>query len=207
MEDVLGVYSRPYNSSFPVVCLDETSKQLIEETRTPIPMKPGSPARYDTEYRRNGTVNMFMMFEPLAAWRHVKITERRTRVDFAQCVRELLDERYPGAEKVVLVMDNLNTHSIGSLYEAFEPEEALRLAERLEIHHTPKHGSWLDMAEIEISVLSRQVLQDRIGDAATMTKRIAAWESARNASNSTVDWQFTTADARIKLKRLYPKII
>lgn len=207
MEDVLGVYSRPYNPLFPVVCLDETSKQLIEETRTPIPMKPGSPARYDTEYRRNGTVNMFMMFEPLAAWRHVKITERRTRVDFAQCVRELLDERYPGAEKVVLVMDNLNTHSIGSLYEAFEPEEALRLAERLEIHHTPKHGSWLDMAEIEISVLSRQVLQDRIGDAATMTKRIAAWESARNASNSTVDWQFTTADARIKLKRLYPKII
>lgn len=206
MEDVLEVYARPYDPKQPVVCLDEASKQLVSETRTPIPPLPGQPERFDYEYERQGTANLFMVFEPLAGKRRVKVTERRTKVDFAQVIRELVDEQYPQAEKIVLVMDNLNTHKAASLYEAFEPDEARRLLERLEIHHTPKHGSWLDMAETELSVLSRQCLHRRIGDRATLVREVAAWEGHRNTAECKIDWRFTTKDARIKLKRLYPSI-
>ncbi len=205
MEDVLEVYQRPYAPTRPVVCFDEQSKQLIRETRTPLPAIPGHPERVDYEYERNGTANLFMAFEPLAGRRQVKVTERRTKVDFAQAIRELV-ERYPQAEKVVLVMDNLNTHKLGSLYEAFAPAEARRLIERLEVHHTPKHGSWLNMAETELSVLSTQCLDRRIGERAELRVEVAAWEQSRNTAKCRVDWQFTTADARVKLKRLYPSI-
>lgn len=205
MEDVLEIYQRPYDPKCPVVCFDECSKQLIRETRTPLPAVPGHPERVDYEYERNGTANLFMTFEPLAGRRQVKVTERRTKVDFARVIRELV-ERYPQAEKVVLVMDNLNTHKLGSLYEAFAPAEARRLIERLEVHHTPKHGSWLNMAETELSVLSSQCLDRRIGDREELRAEVAAWEYARNTAKCRVDWQFTTADARIKLKRLYPSI-
>ncbi len=204
MEDVLDVYERPYDPQYPQVCLDETSKQLIGEVRDPLPMTPGQPRRYDSEYVRNGTVNLFVASEPLAGWRHVEVTDARKRVDFAAFVRNLVDERYKDATKVVLVMDNLNTHSVASLYEAFEPAEAKRIADKLEIHYTPKHGSWLNMAEIELSVLSRQCLDRRIADKATLVSEVAEWESARNAGGLRIDWRFTTADARIKLKRLYP---
>ena len=206
MEDTLDVYHRPYNEKIPMVCLDETNRQLIAETRKAIPAKPGQNKRVDYEYRRNGVVNLFMMFEPLKASRHVKVMDRRTRKDFAECIRELLDVHYADADKIVLVLDNLNTHSEGSLYEAFEPAEARRLAEKLEIHYTPKHGSWLNMAEIEIGVLSRQCLSKHIESKERMTAEIAAWEQQRNEADATVDWQFTTADARIKLKKLYPVI-
>ena len=206
MEDVLEVYKRPYNPDFPIVCLDETNRQLTEETRKAIPVRPGQARRTDYEYRRNGVVNLFMMFEPLQARRHVKVKERRTRKDWAECVRDLVDVHYPKAEKIVLVEDNLNTHSIGSLYEAFPAEEARRLAEKLELHYTPKHGSWLNMAEIEIGVLSRQCLSQYIPTKELMAAEVAAWEQKRNQANATVDWQFTTADARIKLKKLYPEI-
>lgn len=206
MEDVLEVYQRPYDPARPVVCLDEQSKQLTRETRTPIPAAPGRPQRVDYEYERNGTVNLFMLFEPLAGWRHVKVTDRRTKIDFAHVVRELVDELDPDAEKIVLVMDNLNTHKTASLYEAFEPDEARRLIERLEIHYTPKHGSWLDMAETELSVLTRQCLDRRIPDRETLTREVQAWEDERNESECTIDWQFTTQDARIRLKKLYPSI-
>ena len=206
MEDVLDVYKRPYNPAFPVVCFDETNRQLIEETRKAIPVRPGRVKRTDYEYRRRGVVNLFMMFEPLKARRHVKLTERRTRRDWAECIRDLVDVHYPEAEKIILVEDNLNTHTMGSLYEAFEPEEARRLAERLELHYTPKHGSWLNMAEIEIGVLSRQCLSQYIPEKDLMRTEVAAWEQKRNQANATVDWQFTTADARIKLKKLYPEI-
>jgi hypothetical protein len=206
MEDVLEVYSRPHDPSRPVVCLDECSKQLVAETRVPLPAEPGQPARHDYEYERHGTANLFMLFEPLAGKRHVEVTGRRTAVDFARVVRDLLDARHPGAEKVVLVMDNLNTHKLASLYQAFPPEEARRLVERLEIHHTPKHGSWLNMAEIELSALATQCLDRRIADQDALAREVAAWQDARNAAGSTVDWRFTTADARIKLKRLYPSI-
>jgi len=206
MEDTLEVYHRPYNEKFPMVCLDETNRQLIAETRRAIPAKPGQNKRIDYEYRRNGVVNLFMMFEPLKARRHVKVMDRRTRKDFAACIRELVDVHYADAEKIVLVLDNLNTHSEGSLYEAFEPAEARRLAEKLEIHYTPKHGSWLNMAEIEIGVLSRQCLSKYIESKERMIAEVAAWEQQRNEADATVDWQFTTADARVKLKKLYPVI-
>ena len=206
MEDVLDVYTRPYDPTHPVVCLDEINKQLVAETRTPLPTEPGQPKRVDYEYERQGTANLFMTFEPLTGHRQVAVTDRRTAVDFATVVRELLDVRYLHAERVVLVLDNLNTHTPAALYEAFEPAVARRLIERLEIHHTPKHGSWLNMAEIELSVLSRQCLDRRIPDAATLTQEVAAWEQARNAITCPVDWRFTTPDARIKLKRLYPSI-
>ena len=206
MEDVLEVYTRPYDPLRPQVCLDECSKQLVAETRSPLPAEPGQAERFDYEYERCGTANLFMLSEPLAGKRHAKVTERRTAVDFAHVIRDLLDVHYPGAEKVVLVMDNLNTHTPASLYQAFAPEEARRLAARLEIHHTPKHGSWLDMAEIELGVLATQCLDRRIGDRETLTREVAAWQARRNTAACKVDWRFTTADARIKLKRLYPSI-
>ena len=206
MEDVLEVYTRPYDPRFPQVCVDETSKQLVAEVQTPLPMEPGKPKRIDYEYERCGTANLFMIFEPLAGRRRVSVTKRRTAVDFAHVLRDLVDKNDPEAEKIVLVMDNLNTHKPSSLYEAFEPAEARRILERLEIHHTPKHGSWLDMAEIELSVLGRQCLNRRIPDQETLTREVAAWENKRNSARGKVDWRFTTSDARIKLKRLYPLI-
>lgn len=206
MEDILDVYQRPYNPLYPVVCLDETSRQLIEETRVPIAVKPGEPKKVDYEYRRNGVVDLFMIFEPLAGQRHVMITDSRKRTDFANCIEMIEDEYYPSCEKIVLVMDNLNTHSIASLYTAFPPEKARRLAEKLEIHYTPKHASWLDMAEIEIGIMSRQCLSDYLANKDKIEAEVLAWCTKRNSNNSKVDWQFTTSDARIKLKRLYPII-
>jgi transposase len=206
MEDVLEVYARPYNVRFPQVCLDEAGKQLIGEVRPPLPAKPGQVERYDCEYVRNGTANLFVAFEPLAGWRRVAVTDTRTRTDFAAFVKSLVDVRYKDAEKVVVVMDNLNTHSAGSFYEAFEPAEARRLAGRLEIHYTPKHGSWLNMAELELSALGRQCLGERTEDKPTLAREVAAWEADRNRRNVKADWKFTTADARVKLKRLYPSI-
>jgi len=206
MEDVLEVYHLPYDPKYPVVCMDESNKQLIGEVRTPIPCKPGQPARVDDEYVRNGVVQIFMEVEPLAGKRHVAVTERRTMKDWAQQIKQMLDDRYPEATKVRLVMDNLNTHKVASLYETFEACEARRLAERLDIHYTPKHGSWLNMAEIELSALKGQCLDRRIADMATMQTEVATWENDRNNSLRTIDWQFTTPDARIKLKRLYPNI-
>lgn len=205
MEDVLEVYKRPFDPLYPLVCLDETSKQHIKEVRSPISMEPEKPERFDTEYERNGVSNLFMMFEPLTGWRHVEITDHRTAIDWAHQVKFLTDVRHKAAKKVVLVGDNLNTHSTASLYKAFSPEEARRIADKLELHYTPKHGSWLDMAEIELSILSRQCLDRRIPDQATLRKEVKAWEDKRNNSKTTVDWRFTTEDARIKLKRLYPK--
>jgi hypothetical protein len=202
MEDVLEVYHRPYDAKRPMVCMDECSKQLIAEVREPLPPKPGQVAKQDSEYERKGTANVFMAVEPLAGQRTTQVTERRTRVDWARFVQMLLVTVYPVAEKVVLVMDNLNTHGIASLYEAFAPEIALALAARLEIHYTPKHGSWLNMAETELSVLSRQCLDRRIDD--LMAREIATWQADRNAATVRINWQFKTADARIKLKRLYP---
>jgi DDE superfamily endonuclease len=204
MEDVLEVYTRLYDRRRPVVCLDESSKQLVKETRCPIPARPGQPRRVDYEYERNGTANLFMVFEPLGGRRRVKVTDRRTIADFAEVVRQLVDEWYPKAEKIVLVMDNLNTHKPASLYEVFEPAEARRLLERLEIHYTPKHGSWLDMAETELGVLNTQCLDRRIPDKATLLSEVTAWEKSRNEAHCKINWRFTTKDARIKLKRLYP---
>ncbi len=206
MEDVLEVYHRPYDPQRPVVCFDEASKQLLKETRTPMPAAPGRPATTDYEYERNGTANMFMMFEPLAGKRHVRVTERRTAVDYAYAVRELVDVHCVAAAKIVLVHDNLNTHKPASLYEAFPPDEARRILDRLEIHYTPKHGSWLNMAETELGILSRQCLDRRLADRPALTNEIAAWETARNSAECKVHWQFTTADARTKLWRLYPVI-
>jgi len=206
MEDVLDVYKRPYDPKRPMVCLDETSKQLVGETRTPVRASPGQEARYDYEYKRNGVANLFMMYEPLGGKRRVKVTERRTKQDWAQCVREMVDEMYPKAERVILVMDNLNTHTPASLYETFPPAEAKRIADRLEIHYTPKHGSWLDMAEIELGILGRQCLARRIDNAEQLKREVAAWETDRNAAEAKVNWQFATDDARIKLKRLYPSL-
>ena len=206
MEDVLEVYKRPYNPKRPVVCLDETSKQLIGETRTPVPAAPGQVARYDCEYVRNGVANLFMMFEPLAGQRDVVVTERRTKKDYAERLRGLSDEVYPDAEIIVLVQDNLNTHSPASLYEAFEPAEAQRLTVRFEWHYTPKHGSWLDMAEIELGILGRQCLSQRIDNMEELRRQTRAWEKRRDEAQAKVDWQFTTADARTKLKKLYPSL-
>lgn len=204
MEDVLAVYCRPPNPDVPLVCLDEATQQLIKETRIPIPMKPGCPARHDYEYQRNGTANLFMMFAPLEGWRCVKVTERHTAVDYAHALKDLADVHFPNAKKIVLMQDNLNTHQPVSLYEAFPAPEARRLVERFEVHYTPKHGSWLDMAESELSVLSSQCLDRRIPDMKTLTDEVASWQSDRNKNNAKADWQFTTDDARIKLKRLYP---
>jgi DDE superfamily endonuclease len=206
MEDVLEVYTRPYDPRRPQVCLDETSRQLLAEVNPPLPLAPGRPARQDYEYERRGVCNLFMMTEPLRNWRDVTVSARRTRIDWAHCVKELLEVHYPDADRVVLVQDNLNTHTPASLYEAFPPEEAKRLADRLEIHHTPKHGSWLNMAEIELSVLAEQCLDRRLADQATLEREVAAWRAARNADGRGVDWRFTTEDARIKLKHLYPTI-
>ena len=204
MEDVLDVYTRPYDPRFPQVCLDETSRQLLADVAPPLPAAPGHPARQDYEYARNGVCNLFLVCEPLRGWRHVTVSDRRTRLDWAYCSQELVDVHYPDAEKLVLVMDNLNTHSPASLYDAFPPAEAKRLADKLEIHYTPKHGSWLNMAEIELSVLAAQCLDRRLPDRPTLEEEVAAWEVERNAATRTIDWRFTTADARIKLKHLYP---
>jgi hypothetical protein len=206
MEDVLDVSQRPYDPKRPQVCMDEATKQLVGESREPLPAAPGQPERYDYEYVRNGVANLFMFFEPLAARRQVKVTEQRTKADWAQAIQELVDVHYPDAEIIVLVLDNLNTHTPAALYEVFDPAQAKRLVDRLEIHYTPKHGSWLNMAEMELSVLARQCLDRRIPDAGTLEQEVSAWETRRNTLGASVDWRFTTSDARIKLKRLYPSI-
>jgi hypothetical protein len=206
MEDVLEVYHRPYDPRRPQVCLDGASKQLVGEVASPLPPAPGQPERFDYEYVRNGTANLFMPSEPLVGWRHVMVTDRRTAVDFAEVLRWLAEDVYPDAERVVLVLDNLNTHKLASLYEAFEPERARRLAERFEFHYTPKHGSWLNVAEIELSVLSRQCLDQRIGTVEALLDHLEPWQTARNDRAVGVNWRFTTADARIKLRRLYPAV-
>ena len=206
MEDVLEVYHRPHDPTCPVVCLDESSKQLVAETRQPIPAKPGSPARHDYEYERNGTANLFMMFAPLEGWREVKVTDQHTAVDYAQVLKELSDTHFPEAKKIVLVQDNLNTHKPASLYEAFPAPEARRLVERFEWHYTPKHGSWLNLAESELSVVSTQCLDERIPDKQTLVDEIAAWQTSRNEAHVKANWRFTTNEARIKLHRLYPAV-
>jgi hypothetical protein len=206
MEDVLDLYAKPYDPKRPWVCFDEKMVQLIIETRHPLPMKPGKPERFDYEYKRNGTRNLFVFFQPLAGWRHVKVTERRTKIDFAHCMQYLVDVLFPEALVIGVVQDNLNTHTPAALYEAFEPEEAKRILDRLEFHYTPKHGSWLNMVEIEIGILSNQCLDDRIPDEDTLRCEITAWEASRNEQRATVDWRFTSSDARLKLKRLYPDI-
>jgi len=206
MEDVLDVYVRPYDPRFPQVCMDETSKQLVGETRVPIPAAPGRPVRYDYEYERQGVSNLFLFVEPLRGWRQVTVTDRRTKTDWAHAIQQVVDVHYPEAERIVLVLDNLNTHGLGSLYEAFPPEEARRLSRKLELHYTPKHGSWLNIAEIELSVLNGQCLDRRIPEQAELAQAVAQWTQDRNTARRTVDWRFTTADARIKLKRLYPSL-
>lgn len=204
MEVVLDLYQESYNEKEPVVGFDETNKQLIAETREPLPMQEGIVQRFDTEYERKGSANMFMFFEPLGNWRHIKVTERRTKIDFAHCMKDLVDEFYPNAEIIHVVLDNLNTHKLSALYEAFPAKEAHRIVQKLEFHYTPKHGSWLNIAEIELSILSRQCLSRRIADRQFLVQEVNAWQTERNNSGATVDWQFTTKDARIKLKRLYP---
>ena len=206
MEDVLEVYKRPHDPARPLVCLDETSKQLVAETRTPEPMQPGQPARHDHEYKRNGTANLFMVFAPLEGWRHVEVTDRRTAVDYAKILRDLADIHFPKAEKIVLVQDNLNTHAPASLYEAFEPAEARRIIERFEWHRSPKHGSWLNLALSELAVLSGQCLARRIPDKAKLEREVAAWTSHRNTHNAKANWHFTSAEARVKPKSLYPAL-
>ncbi len=207
MEDVLDVYQRPYNEKYPVVCMDESSKQLIQETRVPIPASEGRSERYDAEYERNGTCNIFLQVEPLKGKRKLKITDRRKKRDWAVFIKELVDEDHPTAKKIVLVMDNLNTHAGSSLYEAFKPAEAKRILDKLEIHYTPKHGSWLNMAEIEFSHLSRQCLDCRIPDKEALIRATSAWYKQRNKENAVIDWQFTASDARIKLRKLYPTLV
>ncbi len=206
MEDVLDVYTRPYDPRLPQVCMDEVSKQLLRDTRTPLPIRPGQLQRVDYEYEREGVVNLFLFCEPLQGQRWVTVTEQRTKVDWAHQIQDLVDVRYPEAERIVLVMDNLNTHTPAALYEVFPPAEAKRLVDKLEIHYTPKHGSWLNMAEIEVSVLSRQCLHRRVPEVATLQAEVDAWQARRNTASSSIDWRFTTDDARIKLKRLYPSI-
>ena len=206
MEDVLEVYHRPYADNEVLVCLDETSKQQVKETRQARPPRPGAVGYYDYEYERNGVSNLFMLFAPLEGWRRVEVTDRRTKVDWARVVQKLVDEDYADKDRIVLVMDNLNTHHPASLYEAFEPAEARRIAQRLEVHYTPKHGSWLNMAEIELGVLARQCLDRRIPEQNVLRSEVAAWERERNRDGIRVDWRFTTQDARIKLKSLYPSL-
>ena len=206
MENILDLYHRPEAPAYPLVCVDETSKQHLQETRPPLPMVAGKPHRCDPEYKRNGVSNLFMIFAPLLGFRHVEVTDTRTSVDFAHICRDIVDVHFPNAEKILLVCDNLNTHKPDSLYKAFPPTEARRIAEKLEFHYTPKHGSWLNMAEIELSVLSRQCLSRRIADQATLKHEIQTWQTSRNEQGATVQWQFTTDDARIKLKTLYPAV-
>ena len=206
MEDVLDLYARPFDAKRPLVCFDESNKEQHIEVIEPLPMESGQPQRYESTFERNGVSNLFMFFAPLHNWRHVKVTDQRRSVDFAHCMRDLVDIHFPDAEKVVVVMDNLSTHTPAALYAAFAPTEAKRIWDRLELHYTPKHGSWLNMAEIELSVLSRQCLKRRIADQPTLAHETAAWEARRNAAEATVEWRFTTADARIKLKKLYPVI-
>lgn len=206
MEDVLDVYHMPYNAKYPTVCFDERPVQLIGELRSPVPARPGIRARFDYEYRRNGVANIFMIFEPLKGKRQLEVTQRRTKQDWAKCLRWMVDELYSEAEKIVLVMDNLNTHKKASLYETFEASEAKRIADKVEIHYTPKHGSWLNMAEIELSILSRQCLNERMENVENLNSECRAWLDKRNKKATKVDWRFTTEDARIKLKRLYPSI-
>jgi transposase len=204
MEEVLELYEEPYDPKRPVVCFDEMPYQMVAEKRTPLPQKPGRPQRYDYEYERKGMVNIFTFFGPQRGWRHLDVTDRRTAVDFAEEMRRLVDEHYPEAEKVRVVLDNLNTHTGAALYQAFAPEEARRILRRLEFHYTPKHASWLNMVEIELSVLSRQCLEGRIPDAKTLAREMGAWEQKRNEEGATVQWRFTASDAREKLARLYP---
>jgi hypothetical protein len=206
MEDVLDVYHRPHSPTHPLVCLDESSKQQVAELRQPLPAEPGQPARYDYEYERHGVSTLFMLFAPLEGWRHVKVTDRRTKVDWAYCIQDLLTVHFPEAETMTIVQDNLNTHHPSSLYEAFAPQEAKALLDRCEFHYTPKHGSWLNMAEIEFSALQRQCLDRRIPDRETLQAEVTAWEQRRNDQAVKVHWRFTTADARIRLKRLYPSV-
>ena len=206
MEDILSLYELPRDPDYPLVCLDETSKQLVKETREPIPLKSGKAQRYDYEYERNGVKNIFMISAPLENFRHVEVTDRRTKSDWAAMIKKLVDELFPNAKKIRLVEDNLNTHDPSALYEVFKPHEARRILDKLEFHFTPKHGSWLDMAEIELSVLNRQCLSRRIKDEDMLKSEIRAWEQKRNAAKKTIDWQFTNKDARIKLKKLYPSI-
>lgn len=205
MEDIIELYCQPYDPAMPMICMDEQSRQLIGETKKIIPAKPGKPERADYEYERNGTANIFIFAEPLGGQRHISVTERRTASDWAEEIRELVEVRYPEAELIRLVCDNLNTHKIGSLYEAFPAEQARKIAKRLEIHYTPKHGSWLNIAEIELSALTKQCLSRRIPDIGTLRNETKIWEQRRNEQQKTVNWQFTTEDARIRLKRLYPK--
>jgi DDE superfamily endonuclease len=207
MEEILDIYTKPYDPQCPQVCMDEMSTQLIGEVRAPLPVRPGKSLKYDTEYKRNGTANIFMAFEPLAGKRATQVTDQRTKVDWAYFIQALVDTHYPHAEKICLVMDNLNTHNKSSLYEAFDPSEAKRIADKLEIHYTPKHGSWLNMAEIELSHLSRQCLAGRIEAKETLRHEVQAWNTKRNDSNAKAHWQFTTEDARVKLSRLYPTIL
>ena len=204
MEDVLDVYARPFDPKRPLVCFDESNKEQHIEVETALPIEPGQPHRYESTFERNGVSNLFLFFAPLLNWRHVKVTDRRTSIDWAHCMRDLVDVHFPDAEKIVVVMDNLSTHAPAALYAAFAPQEAKRIWDRLEVHYTPKHGSWLNMAEIELSVLSRQCLNRRIPDQDALIGETTAWEARRNASGATVEWRFTTADARIKLKKLYP---
>jgi len=206
MEDILEVYKRPYNSDYPVVCMDEQPTQLIKEARIPLPVKPGCPAKYDYEYERNGTASNFMFTEPLGGWRKVNVREQRTAADWACEIKELLHVNYPKAQKVILICDNLNTHEPASFYKAFKPSEARQLLDRLEIHHTPKHGSWLNMAEIELNVFTRQCLDRRIPNVNELKREAKTWYRRRNKKQKSIDWQFTAKDARIKLKRLYPQI-
>lgn len=204
MEDVLDLYHEPYDAAYPVVCFDEGTKQLIGETRSPLPMEPGQPQRYDYEYERHGTCNLFTFCEPLAAWRHVEVTDQRRMIEYAHCMKFLVDERYPEAKMIRVVQDNLSTHKPSALYEAFPPAEARRILQRLEFHYTPVHGSWLNIAEIELNVLNSQCLDRRIGDKETLKKEVAAWLVERNQRAASVHWQFTTQDARVKLRHLYP---
>lgn len=204
MEDVLDVYHRPLDPAHPVICLDETNRQLLDEIRPPQPVAPGQPARHDPEYVRGGIANLFLVTEPLRGWRAVMVSTQRTRLDFAACIKELVEVHYPDAERIVLVLDQLNIHTPAALYAAFPPADAKRLADKLEIHYTPKHGSWLNMAELELSVLQRQCLRQRIPDREAMEREVTAWATRRNAAIRTIDWQFTTSDARTKLRRLYP---
>jgi hypothetical protein len=204
MEDILALYCQPLDLTRPLVCFDETSHQLVGEVRVPLPTRPGRPARYDAEYERRGTANLFLVTAPVLGWRHIAVTDHRTRIDWAHQMRELVDVHFPDAPRITLVLDNLNTHDPASLYQAFEPAEAKRIRDRLDVHYTPKHGSWLNIAEIEFSVLSRQCLDRRFPDRATLEAEVAAWVADRNAEGAAVDWRFTTEDARIKLRHLYP---
>ena len=206
MEEVLEVYQRPYEPEFPVICLDEATKQMVKETVMPIAPQPGVPERVDYEYERNGTANLFMLCEPMTGWRHVEVTQQRTAIDYAHLLKALVDDFYPQALKITVVQDNLNTHSPASLYKAFAPAEARRILEQLEFCHTPKHGSWLNMAEIELSVLSRQCLDRRIPDVQSLKTEVSAWQTQRNQQETWIDWRFTTEDARVKLHRLYPSV-